>query len=803
MLRRKRSLQTTAAGLSLLLSLAAGTLPAQQADSGYIALRQAVRDANSDRMVAIVASHPSDPYVMAASFLRFRYGFRVAVILFTRGEGGQNSEGPEVGDALGQRRTLETEACAKRLGFDVWYLNRPDAGYCRSAQEALELWGRDATTKDLARILREIQPDIVLTPHGPEETHGHDLGLIAILPDAVELAGDPSFETAGLAAVTVPRFFMGARSGAAELELDMDQWDEVRGDTYRQFAYRAVVEEHSSQAPFLAMDALFDPMVCLVGMTQNKVKPANNLTQGLPTLWSSLERPQELIQYNLEGMDELIERRQSLLRIALWIRHELLSLRGTDPLVDLRINRRVEALDRIIWHGSNLRADISMPSGSAAVPGETFAFSATIHNAAAPAIEAISMVGADELKTEASRNPSHPTIRLDVDYPVPLISARQAELLAMPYRSERFRRPIDVSLQIEFAAGSAGLIPPPGSSSDSFGTLDLTYPAQTISFPIEIPATLRPAVELAVSPKRIMVPMNRNQVRIAVNVRVNKPGPLQSKLLISTPPGFVATPPQHAIQLGQADDREGSYIFDLRVPDRLRAGVQDLFLRVGDARLGVPVHRVDVITSPGLRVGLIQGVDDSSAMVLKGLGVDLTRLDDEDVKAGSLQSLDTILIDIRALRHRPDVRSSFNRLLEFADRGGRLVILYHKDSEFGANPAAALNLKIGKGRVTNEDAPVEVLLPGHSLLNSPNQIRPSDWDGWVQERGLYYAQDYGNDFQEILAMSDPGQSRESGSLLYTSYGKGEIIYCGLALFRQLKNLHPGACRLFANLISRP
>ncbi|MHC5062751.1 MAG: PIG-L family deacetylase [Planctomycetota bacterium] len=774
-------------GLLLACTLTGGR--AQQGDSGYIALRQAVRDANSDRMVAIVASHPSDPYVMSASFLRFHYGFRVAVVLFTRGEGGQNSEGPEVGDALGQRRTLETEACASRLGFDVWYLNRPDAGYCRSAREALELWGRDATTRDLARTLRAIKPDIVLTPHGPEETHGHDLALIEILPDAVELAGNTSFETEGMEAITVPRFFMGAKSGAAELELDMDQWDEVRGDTYRQYAYRAVVEEHSSQAPFRPMDELFDPMVCLVGIEQGNVKPANNLTQGLPTLWASLGQSQELIQYNLEGMDELIERRQSLLRSALWLRHELLRLEGRNQQADLRLARRIEALEQIIWHSSNLRADISVPSGGAAVPGEVFEFSAVIHNAGRPAIRSLKLNSPEIINVEESQNPSHPTVRLDVEYAVPAMTARQDELLASPFRSERFEGPIDVALELEFAAGTASLVPPPGSASDSFGTLDLSYPAQSISFAVPIPARLRPAIELEVSPKRVMVPMDRNTVRIAATVRVNRPGLLDSTLQISTPPGFVANPPQHTIQLGLQDEREGSNIFDKRVTDGLRAGVHDLLLRVDEAR--------------GLRLGLIQGVDDSSAMVLKGLGVDLLRLDDEEVMTGDLQGLDTILIDIRALRHRPGVRGSFGRLLEYADKGGRLVILYHKDTEFGASRADALNLKIGRGRVTNEDAPVEALLPRHPLLNSPNQILPSDWDGWVQERGLYFAESYADRFQEILAMSDPGQPREKGSLIYSEFGRGEVIYCALALFRQLKNLHPGACRLFANLISRP
>ena len=152
------------------------------------------------------------------------------------------------------------------------------------------------------------------------------------------------------------------------------------------------------------------------------------------------------------------------------------------------------------------------------------------------------------------------------------------------------------------------------------------------------------------------------------------------------------------------------------------------------------------------------------------------------------------------------MRTAFARLLKFVHEGGRLVVFYHKADEFNLDKAgfrgAPFQMKIGTGRVTREDAPVRVLLPDHVLFNHPNKVRAKDWDGWTQERGLYFPQTYDAAFDEMLALSDPGLPEERGAMLYTRYGKGDYVYCALSLYRQLKELHPGACRLFANLISR-
>jgi hypothetical protein len=214
-----------------------------------------------------------------------------------------------------------------------------------------------------------------------------------------------------------------------------------------------------------------------------------------------------------------------------------------------------------------------------------------------------------------------------------------------------------------------------------------------------------------------------------------------------------------------------------------------------------------------LRVGLIRGVDDTAETVLGALvGDDLEILDADKLARCRFEDFDTVVVDIRALRERPDSavwragRAAFPRLLQFVERGGRLVVFYHKDTEFNVESSGFVGspypLVIGRDRVTREDAPIRVLLPDHPLLTRPNRIHPDDWDGWVQERGLYFPSEYGPEFDEILAMADPGRALSRGALLFARCGEGEYVYCALALYRQLDSLHAGACRIFANLVSR-
>jgi LmbE family N-acetylglucosaminyl deacetylase len=764
-------------------------------EGGHLGLVQALRDAGNDAVVALVASHPDDQYVLPATYLRFAQGYRVVVLLATRGEGGQNIEGAETGDELAAIRSVETEACARRLGLVVEHLNLPDAGYSRSAEETLELWGRDETTRALARALRRVRPDLVMTTHHGAETHGHDLALLEVLPAACALAGSPRAAIDGLAPVAIDRLYRGVEPGEASwFALPVDDVDPDRGETWRDLAYAALSASHRSQAPFRLIEDFFAGAERYIGVPVPGGRadgPPRDLHEGLPDAFGLLAAGAEEVEALRRRFDvELPAARGNRLRLAgaaLGLRDDFVRVcRPAGALDQARVRRRIDALERVALHALGLRVRVRS-ARPVAVPGEPLDFAVEIGSAGPVPIRGIELTGADDSEpivvTPANMSRPQPWT-IEARLPVPEDALRRDPLRDL-FRRERFAMPFRVALRF---------------------SLELDGASRTeLEIPAELPVAVRPGIELRVAPRSLLIPDGDDAVRFNVRLRRNTDRPLVDRLRIQLPPGFDAEP--RSVELDLRTEPEQGYLFRLLLPSGLRPGPQPIRVRVGEHSARVELHRVPVSVPPDLRVGLIAGVDDAARTVLSQLGCELVVLSEAALPTRPLDDLDTIVVDIRALNHHAAARAEFNRLLDFAAAGGRLLVLYHKDSEFDPEQTGQrffprdLPLRIGKGRVTREDAPIELLLPDHPLLRSPNRIVAEDWDGWTQERGLYFPSSWDPAYRPLLRCADPGQPAEDGALLQAPTGRGEFVYCALALHRQLKTLHPGAVRLFANLVS--
>ena len=211
---------------------------------------------------------------------------------------------------------------------------------------------------------------------------------------------------------------------------------------------------------------------------------------------------------------------------------------------------------------------------------------------------------------------------------------------------------------------------------------------------------------------------------------------------------------------------------------------------------------VDVKVPPDLRVGYIMGAGDDIPTVLRQLGLDVTLLTPDDVEHGNLGHFDTIVLGIRAYDTRDDVKKNNQRLLDYVSNGGTLLVQYNTSpGEFNAGHYTPFPLQLSRERVTVEEAPVTLLDPQSVVLHYPNQITMHDFDGWVQERGLYFMDQWGPEYTPLLASNDPGEQPHKGGLLVAKSGKGYYIYTGYAFFRQLPFGVPGAIRLYVNLLS--
>jgi hypothetical protein len=214
------------------------------------------------------------------------------------------------------------------------------------------------------------------------------------------------------------------------------------------------------------------------------------------------------------------------------------------------------------------------------------------------------------------------------------------------------------------------------------------------------------------------------------------------------------------------------------------------------------VSVVDVKVPKSLKVGYVMGAGDEIPPVLREIGMDVTLIPAENLAKENLSKYQSIVLGIRAYDTQKDLIASNKRLLEFVEAGGRLVVQYNASAgDFNNGKFTPYPLTLSRARVSVEEAPVKILDPANRIFHSPNEITEKDFEGWVQERGLYFASQWDPKFTPLLETHDPGESEQKGGLLVAQYGKGTYIYTGLAFFRQLPAGVPGAVRLFVNLVS--
>ncbi len=361
----------------------------------------------------------------------------------------------------------------------------------------------------------------------------------------------------------------------------------------------------------------------------------------------------------------------------------------------------------------------------------------------------------------------------------------------------------------------------PNDCVESVSTVPVKVKYATASDAVEYPLAVGPRVSVLVEPGTQVLRL-RPDATAPVQVRVRSNHDYGSgTVAISVPEGWRADPGSEAAPLAEA---EHSYRFTV-LPGRLSESVYQVsaelsssgtkyakgYTVVSRSDLGEffyyqpaaqKIRAVDLKLPAGLKVGYIMGAGDDIPTVLQQAGVDVHVITPEELAGGDLSQYGTIVVGIRAYDVRDDVRAHNARLLQYVNNGGTLLVQYNANiTEFNQGNYAPYPLQLSRERVTVEEAPLDVLAPQDSAFHEPNQITARDFDGWVQERGLYFADKWDAHYEPLLASHDPGEQPLPGGMLRARYGKGTYIYTGYAFFRQLPAGVPGAVRLFVNLIS--
>jgi hypothetical protein len=212
------------------------------------------------------------------------------------------------------------------------------------------------------------------------------------------------------------------------------------------------------------------------------------------------------------------------------------------------------------------------------------------------------------------------------------------------------------------------------------------------------------------------------------------------------------------------------------------------------------------LKTTGKKIGYLVGAGDKVSSALEMMGFEVVELGKNDIYAEKLKQFDAIVVGVRAYNVNEWLNEKHSILMAYVNEGGNMVVQYNTNSFAG--PLAKMKIgpkpfTISRGRITEEDAAVKFIDPNHPLLNFPNKITQDDFKGWIQERGIYFADGFSNDYKAVLSMHDQGEEDLLGSLIVRNEGKGRFIYTGLCFFRELPAGVPGAYRLFANLVSNP
>lgn len=345
-----------------------------------------------------------------------------------------------------------------------------------------------------------------------------------------------------------------------------------------------------------------------------------------------------------------------------------------------------------------------------------------------------------------------------------------------------------------------------------------------------------PAFSVKTTPETAVIPAVRAassrplEREILVSVTNGTKGAAQASVRLQLPAGWTSSPATAPLSF-QAEDEALTVRFMVTVPATVKTGAYEVrALATSPAAAGAafdqgyqeieyphierrqvikPAHTdlkvIDVKTTPGIRVGYIVGAGDQVPAALEQLGAKVSFIQPDELAWGDLSKYDVIVTGVRAYLRRPDLRAHNRRLIDFAERGGTVIVQYNKmefnQAQYGPYPA-----KVGNGRVTVEDAPAKILVPSHPVFNFPNRITEAAWQGWVQERGLYFLGEKDPRYVDLISMEDPVPDNPGvklGALVDAKVGKGHWVYLGLALWRQLPAQTEGAFQLMANLLSLP
>ncbi len=843
---------------------AAPAVPALEPASsgGLAAVDRARAKLSVHKRLLVVGAHPDDEDNSLLAWVSRGLGGEAAYLSLSRGEGGQNLIGPELGIELGAVRTGELLAARRIEGTRQLFARGYDFGYTRSLEETFSRWPREAMLEDATRAVRRFKPQVIVAIFPPDARagHGQHQASAVVAAEVFEAAGDaarfPELDAEGLAPWRPEALFRRAwRREEATLSFDLGRLEPLSGRSLAQIA-AASRSMHRSQD--MGREQRIGPAAGgLVWLAGAAAAGATDPFDGLDTRLAGIAAPlagsarrevaarldevESLARAAREGLSPAVSGSAvpSLARIVKLLGEARSALAGGAP-AELAAADLLDEKLAVAEAGLAAAAGVvieALADREAVAVGGSLAVEASVWRAGRAPVEVLGIELASPAGWEVSGpragegEPEEGMTTEVFDVRVPAAAGP-----TVPYF---LRRPLagdlyDWSDAPPVVRGEP-LGPPPlvarfrltiaGAPATLEREVVYRYGDQAVG-EVRRPLGAVPRVEVTVDPELMLVHLGgEGDWSFGAVARSNGPAAVRGTLRAEPPPGWRGSA-ERAFEIGEPSGTSERVVFALTPPPAAPTGryrvtaaaeledgsrfstalavVEHPHVRPvavpREAAMEISAFQIRV---PDLsRVGYVAGPSDLVPRFLTTIGVPVRILSERELAEADLAAFDAVVVGSRAYETVPALGRANGRLLEYV-RGGGLVVVQYQQYPFVDGGFAPFPLEISRphDRVTDEASPVRALAPEHPVFRRPNAIGEEDWEGWVQERGLYFARSWDPAYEPLLALRDPGEPEQHGALLVARLGEGTWVYTGLSFFRQLPAGVPGAFRLFANLLA--
>ena len=795
---------------------------------------QSLKKLNTVGSVLYIAAHPDDENTRLLGYLAKERNLRTGYLSLTRGDGGQNLIGKEQGEPLGLIRTQELLAARRIDGAEQFFTRANDFGFSKNPKETFSIWNKDSILADVVLAIRKFKPDVIICrfPTTGEGGHGHHTASAILALEAFDAAADPAKFPEQLAYTQIWQakrifwntFNFGGTNTTApdQLKIDVGVFNPLLGKSYGEIAADSR-SMHKSQG-FGSAKIRGESIEYF---KQLKGEKANvDLFEGINQTWgrftatASLQKTIDdcIKKYNPQSPEKIVADLVAIYK-------QIKQLDESDANIKYWKQLKLKETETLLLTSAGLWAE-AYAADYKAVPGNDVFITAQIiaRNNCEIKLNSISFFNQTDTTTVkvlkqnelltfkhkeklASTIPFSNPYWLNEKHAIGMYTVHNKQLIGKPENDAFAKVTFDVSIYDLNLKIERGLV------------YKYTDPVKgEVYRPFEIlpPATINISDKVFVfnsdSPKDVtfIVKANAANVNGTVQLKVPEGWIVQIKnpnfKLVSNGDEAII----EAIVTPKKNSPDGKLQALLNINEALYAKsikrieydhIPYQFI-LSDAEAGL-VH-ID-LKKTGNIIGYIPGAGDDVPVCLKQIGYDVTILTDELLAKENLAKYNCIVTGVRAYNTNERLQVYYTKLMDYVKNGGNLVVQYNTNSRIGpvGTKVGPYPFTISRDRVTDDHAEVRFTNPKHSVLNFPNIITQKDFDGWVQERGIYFASDIDKNYETIFSISDPDEKASEGSLIVGKYGKGNFVYTGLVFFRELPAGVPGAYRLFTNLLSIP